>query len=89
MLADAVEKIFKNRNTQVTGNPTVLDPLFMKDEDKQIQWQGFIKKAKLTDAPGAFADVVAAIQVFIQPVAAAVAEGRTFRSIWNAPGPWR
>jgi hypothetical protein len=89
MLAEAVAKTFENRNTQITANPTVFDPSFMKDEGKQVQWQGFIKKAKLTDAPGAFAGVLGAVQVFLEPVAAAVAERRTFRSIWNAPGLWR
>ena len=57
--------------------------------NKKIQWQGFIRKAKLSDAPGAFEDVVAAIEVFLEPLVASLAEGRTFRSIWSAPGPWR
>jgi len=70
-------------------NPTVFDPSFVNDQTKKIQWQGFIRKAKLSDAPESFEDIVAAIKVFLEPLVASLAEGRTFRSIWSAPGPWR
>jgi len=89
MLAEAVEKTFENRNTPITIAPTVFDPSFVKDGDKKVQWQGFIRKAKLADAPEAFKDVVVAVKVFLEPLVASLAEIRPFRSIWNAPGPWR
>jgi len=89
MLAEAVEKTFENRNTPITIAPTVFDPSFVKDGDKKVQWQGFIRKAKLADAPEAFEDVVVAVKVFLEPLVASLAEIRPFRSIWNAPGPWR
>ena len=89
MLAEAVEKTFENRNTPITIAPTVFDPSFVKDGDKKVQWQGFIRKAKLANAPEAFEDVVVAVKVFLEPLVASLAEIRPFRSIWNAPGPWR
>lgn len=89
ILAEAIEKTFEHRNTPITKVPAVFDPSFAKDGDKKVQWQGFIRKAKLSDAPEAFADVVAAIKMFLKPLVAALAERRTRRSIWNAPGPWR
>jgi len=89
MLAEAVEKTFENRNTPITIAPTVFDPSFVKDGDKKVQWQGFIRKAKLADAPEVFEDVVVAVKVFLEPLVASLAEIRPFRSIWNAPGPWR
>lgn len=88
ILAEAVEKTFERRNTPIPLAPTVFDPSFLKDGDKKIQWQGFIRKAKLADAPEAFEDVVAAVKMFLEPLAASLAEKRTFRSFWNAPGPW-
>ena len=48
----------------------------MKDGDKKIQWHGFIRKAKLADAPKAFEDVVAAVKMFLEPLAASLAEKR-------------
>jgi len=89
LLAEAVEKTFEHRSTPVTVDPMVFDPTFVQDRDKKVQWQGFIRKAKLASAPEAFEDVVAAVKLFLAPVAASLFERRVFRSIWNAPGPWR
>ncbi len=89
MLAEAVEKTFENRNTPITVDPAVFDPSFGKDGDKKVQWQGFIRKAKLANAPGAFEDVVAAVKVFLEPLVASLVKLRAFRSNWNPPGPWR
>jgi hypothetical protein len=89
ILSRAVEKTFANRNMPLPVDPAVFDPSFVKDRDKNVQWQGFISKAKLIDAPGAFADVVAGVRIFLEPLAAALAGQRMFRSTWKAPGPWR
>ena len=89
MLAEAVEKTFENRNTPIPIKPTAFDPSFVNDQAKKIQWQGFIQKAKLAEAPEAFEDVVAAVKAFLEPLVTSLAEGWTFRSIWSAPGPWR
>jgi hypothetical protein len=88
ILAAAVEKTFENRNTPVTADPTVFGPSFMEDEGKRVQWLGFIKKARLTDAPECFEDVAAAIKVFLEPIVTSVAERQPFDRIWTAPGPW-
>jgi hypothetical protein len=55
-----------------------------------IQWQGFIRKTKLFNAPESFEDVIAAVvELFLEPLAASIAERRAFKSNWTAPGPWR
>ncbi|HSO62083.1 MAG TPA: nucleotidyl transferase AbiEii/AbiGii toxin family protein [Desulfobacterales bacterium] len=89
LLAEAVDKTFENRSTPVTVDPRVFDPTFAQDRDKKVRWRGFIKKAKLANAPEAFEDVVAVVKLFLAPVAASLFQRRVFRSIWNAPGPWR
>jgi predicted nucleotidyltransferase component of viral defense system len=89
VLAEAVEKTFENRNTLITNVPTIFDPSFVEDADKKAQWQGFIRKAKLADAPGAFGDVVAKIEIFLHPLVDVLAGQRAFRKMWTAPGPWR
>jgi hypothetical protein len=88
-LAEAVEKTFENRNTSITVSPAVFDSSFLKDEDKQVQWSGYIKKAKLTMTPFSFEDVVATVKAFLEPPIASLVEGKPFRSFWSAPGPWR
>lgn len=88
-LAEAVKKTFENRNTPISVNPTVFDSSFLKDEDKQVQWSGFIRKAKLTGAPNSFGDTAAAIRLFLVPIVVSLFDRRTFTSAWTAPGPWR
>jgi hypothetical protein len=89
LLAEAVEKTFENRNTPVTVGPKVFDPSFAQDRNKKVQWQGFIRKAKLANAPEDFEDAVAVVKMFLEPVAVSLFERRVFHNIWNAPGPWR
>ncbi|RPJ11523.1 MAG: hypothetical protein EHM37_10910 [Deltaproteobacteria bacterium] len=57
--------------------------------NKKVQWQGFIRRAKLANAPEDFEDATAVVRMFLEPVAVSLFERRAFRSIWNAPGPWR
>ncbi len=89
ILAEAVEKTFENRNTPITINPMVFDPSFLKDRDKKVQWLGFIRKAKLTDAPETFENVSATVKVFLEPLIASLVERQTFHGVWTAPGPWQ
>jgi predicted nucleotidyltransferase component of viral defense system len=89
ILAEAVEKTFEKRNTPVTLDAALFDPSFGKDSDKNIQWQGFIRKTKLINAPESFAEVIDAVKRFLEPLAASIVERRTFNSNWIAPGPWR
>jgi hypothetical protein len=89
MLAEAVRRTFKKRNTTISAEPTVFHASFAQDENKKLQWQGFITKARLADGPPAFEDVVAAIKLFLGPLVATLAEHQVFRGTWTAPGPWR
>ena len=89
ILAEAVEKTFANRKTPMTSVSTIFGPSFIHDADKETQWQAFIGKAKLSEAPGTFEDAVAAIEKFVHPVVDALVEQRAFPKIWTAPGPWR
>ncbi len=88
ILAEAIEKTLKNRRTPIPTAPTVFTPTFGKDADKQVQWRGFIRKAKLADAPVVFEDIVAAVKVFLEPLVDSLAGRRMFHGTWNAPGPW-
>ena len=89
LLAEAIERTFENRKTPITVNPTFFAPSFATDEDKQIQWQGFVKKAKLGNAPGAFMEVVTDVKIFLEPLVVAIFERERFYRHWTAPGPWR
>jgi hypothetical protein len=89
ILVEAVEKTFEKRNTPVTLDAVLFDPSFGKDGNKNIQWQGFIRKTKLTNTPGSFEEVMAAVILFLEPLAVSIIEQRALHSNWIAPGPWQ
>ena len=86
-LVEAIEKTFEKRKTPLPKELTIFTPSFMKDENKQAQWQGFINKTKLGDAPKSFENVIAGIKIFLQPVVASINDQQTFRFFWAASGP--
>jgi len=55
---------------------------------RNVQWQGFIRKAKLDNAPDSFQDVIADLKIFLEPIASSSDMGQAFTSTWTAPGPW-
>ena len=89
ILIEAIEKTFDKRMTPLSIDLTIFNPTFMKDDTKQAQWHGFIKKTKLTDAPASFEDVASVIKAFLKPVVASIIDRQTFGFFWAAPGPWR
>ncbi len=89
MLAEAIKKTFANRQTKVPAAPAVFDPSFAEERDKIAQWRGFIRKSGLSGAPGSFADAVAAIREFLEPIATTLSRQGEFHGTWKASGPWR
>jgi hypothetical protein len=89
VLSEAVEKTFSNRNTLINLNAAIFDPSFGKDRDKNVQWQGFIRKTKLINTPESFEEVIAVVRLFLEPLVTSIVERQAFNSIWTAPGPWR
>lgn len=87
-LANAVRRTFANRNTTVVATPTALTPTFGTDAVKQTQWQAFVKKTKLGGVPTVLQEVVDALVLFLNPMAAAIEGGQPFTQRWLAPGPW-
>ena len=89
ILGEAIEKTFEKRSTPVNLEAALFDPSFGVDRNKNVQWRGFIRKAKLVGAPETFDEIVAAVKLFLEPLARAIAERKLFNSVWTAPGPWR
>jgi len=87
-LASAIEKTFTNRKTMVIPRPSAFSHAFAADPIKSMQWQAFIRRSRLRDAPIDLASVVDAVAKFLEPAAASLSAGKSFRQIWHAPGPW-
>jgi len=89
VLTTAIRKTFENRKTDMPTQPTVFQDSFAKNPAKEIQWQAFIRKTKLNDAPASFAETVSTIGIFLKPVIAALVAKEDFYKSWKVPGPWR
>jgi hypothetical protein len=58
-----IDLLGKIDNTLINLNAAIFDPSFGKDGDKSVQWQGFIRKTKLINAP----EVMSGIQNSSRP----------------------
>lgn len=87
-LSEALKATFQRRGTMLGEMPPVLGPDFAQVEDKQKQWNAFLRKNNLTYAPKQFSDVAAAIAVFMGPVLNALLTMNVENRVWTPPGPW-
>ena len=88
VLAEAVNKTFDTRNTPITADPTVFNTSFAGEAAKNVQWQGFIDKARIVGAPETFEQVAVAVRKFLEPLIISMAKQQSSSMIWKAPGPW-
>jgi hypothetical protein len=88
-LSTAIERTFANRGTKAEAHPVALSAAFAKNPTKILQWQAFVRKSRLTDAPIDLGPVVDAVASFLLPPAVAISGTQSFDRFWRAPGPWQ
>lgn len=90
LLARAVRATFERRRTPIPDClPLALTSEFAAMKDKQVQWQGFMRKNGLTSAPFDLRQTIERLAAFLGPVInAARADGRV-EAAWPAAGPWK
>jgi predicted nucleotidyltransferase component of viral defense system len=88
-VAQAIRTTFANRNTEIPAQPLALTHAFLEEQAKQAQWEGFVRKSRLDNAPSRLEEVVEAIGTFLLPITGALAMGDDFEGTWSAPGPWK
>jgi predicted nucleotidyltransferase component of viral defense system len=87
-LATAIEKTFANRGTKITAQPLALTAAFSDHVQKAVQWNAFIRKLRIQNAPSDLSVVIRANASFLGPIGTALADGQPFAGVWKAPGPW-
>jgi len=88
-LSQAIKKTFQSRHLEVPMEPMALRAGFSKDKGKTVQWKAFLKKSHVPHAPKSLPSVVKAIRGLLGPVAMTLAEKKSFKGKWKAPGPWK
>ena len=89
VLANAIQQTFARRQTALAVEPTCFTETFASDASKMAQWKAFVRRVRVTDMPQEFTGVMKPIRAFVQPIIAALAEGRDFDHRWSPGGPWR
>jgi hypothetical protein len=88
VLAEAIEQTFARRETRIPSRPAALTKEFTEDGSKQAQWAAFLRRSRLTDAPGELSRVIDALVAFLLPIAEALLNDEKFDKAWHPAGPW-
>ncbi len=89
VLAKAITATFQWRHTALPIAPVIFTPAFAHDRTRQTQWQAFVQRHRLDDAPREFGMVIELLATFLQPLLEALHQGRSLRQHWPPGGPWR
>jgi predicted nucleotidyltransferase component of viral defense system len=87
-LSTAIKKVFNNRSTPITKKPVCFSMEFMQDKTKIIQWNAFVRKSKLDNAPASFEEVAMKVVSFLEPVVQSLNLGKPFSKKWKTGGKW-
>jgi predicted nucleotidyltransferase component of viral defense system len=90
ILSSAIRATFERRRTPVPrGLPLALTPGFARAREKQIQWEGFLRRQGLTSISSDLTVVVEQIAEFLGPAMAGIRGAAATKEKWNPGGPWQ
>lgn len=89
-LSNAIISTFERRSTNIpTDRPIAFTEEFHSNQEKQQQWQAFLRTNKLEDANIELRKIVKDIESFLLPPLIAIAEDNSFTEKWHAGGYWK
>lgn len=87
VLCDAIRATFAQRGTALPDDvPFGLGDAFAQEQQKQTQWEAFLRKNALTELR--LPEVVAGLREFLSPPLNALRRDAAFSLSWRAGGPW-
>ena len=90
VLIEAIRATFTRRETNLPKDrPVALRAQFAEDSVKQTQWEGFLNRSGLSDAPVKLLTVVKTLNTFLTPLLSAAEEGGEYNQVWRDSGPWQ
>jgi predicted nucleotidyltransferase component of viral defense system len=88
VLQKAIHGTFEHRNTIIpAGEPAALSVKFA--QDKQSQWEAFLKTSTIKDAPDQLEIVLSFLQEFALPIFQSTHAVQKFTKKWKKGGPWK
>ena len=90
VIVEAIRATFARRETTLPKDrPVALRAQFTEDPLKQIQWEGFLSRSGLSDAPEKLSTVVETLNTFLIPLLSAAEAGGEYNQVWRDGGPWQ
>jgi predicted nucleotidyltransferase component of viral defense system len=89
LLVRAVRATFERRRTPIPDRlPLALTAEFAEMKDKQLQWQGFMRKNVLSSAPADLGQTIERLAMFLGPVIHAARSDASPKGVWPPQGLW-
>lgn len=89
LLAKAITGTFARRNTPLpTKTPVGVSQEFGSDVDANRRWGFFTSRNVLTQQPGSFNEVIAALHDFLMPAVHVATQAKSGSITWPPGGPW-
>jgi len=82
-LKNSIVNTFKRRETEVTENITTFTERYYQNDEKLKQWQGFLRKSKVSDVSQDLSEITGDIKTFIAPVLASIVRKKEFKKTWK------
>lgn len=89
VLIEALMATFQWRHTALPMSPIIFTAPFARDPLRQKQWQAFIQRQGLNDAPPEFKAVIEVLAAFLQPVLDNLHRGQPLHRHWAPGGLWQ
>ncbi len=90
VLIEAIRATFARRETNLpTDRPVALRAQFVEDPVKETQWEAFLNRSSLSDAPRKLSTVAETLSIFLIPLLSAAEEGGEYNQVWRDGGPWQ
>ena len=90
VLIEAVRATFARRETNLPKDrPVALREQFAEDSVKEAQWEAFLNRSGLSDAPMKLSTVVETLSTFLIPLLSAAEAGEEYNQVWRDSGPWQ
>ena len=88
-LCAAIRATFQRRQTALPATtPLALTPEFSTDRNKAIQWNAFLRKARLIESPPPLEEAVSLLASFLMPPTLALVSNDPWNRTW-VPVEWR
>jgi len=90
VLSEAIQQTFSKRRTPLPqAEPIALSDEFMRNDSKQTQWKGFLRKQRRLDIVPDLAEIIEELRNFLLPLVALSTKAPADNMIWYPLQGWR